>query len=223
MKNTFLWLSCLLPASAFAMQPDAGAQSLQLLAGPFCGLLALVGIAVHLYRRTVTRLEAEHREALAAAEVRSRQDKVLFVANMSRELRTPLNAMLGFSRLLARDTSLPAATRDDLAIVVGSSEQLLALLEKHLNARFGADTPRAPQALEIPLAPERVAGLPGELRTRLDSALLRLEVDAIDDAVAALRVRDPVAGDALHALAERFDYERMRRLLEEARQAESNR
>jgi signal transduction histidine kinase/CheY-like chemotaxis protein len=56
------------------------------------------------------------------------QAKSLFLANMSHELRTPLNAILGFSQLMARDTTIPTAHQESLDIINRSGEHLLNLI-----------------------------------------------------------------------------------------------
>jgi GAF domain-containing protein/DNA-binding response OmpR family regulator len=55
-----------------------------------------------------------------------------FLANMSHELRTPLNAILGFTQLLARDSSLNQQHQEHLGIIGRSGEHLLALLNNVL-------------------------------------------------------------------------------------------
>ncbi|ACK70287.1 GAF sensor hybrid histidine kinase [Gloeothece citriformis PCC 7424] len=51
-----------------------------------------------------------------------------FLANMSHELRTPLNAILGFTQLLARDSSLSDKQHEYVGIIGRSGEHLLSLL-----------------------------------------------------------------------------------------------
>ena len=51
-----------------------------------------------------------------------------FLAHMSHELRTPLNSILGFTQVLARDTSLNQFQKEHLDIVAKSGEHLLTLL-----------------------------------------------------------------------------------------------
>jgi len=67
--------------------------------------------------------ESARQDAEAANQAKSR-----FLANMSHELRTPLNAILGFSELMARDPSLSAGQRENLATIGRSGEHLLALI-----------------------------------------------------------------------------------------------
>lgn len=68
-------------------------------------------------------LAAEAERAATANRAKSQ-----FLAKMSHELRTPLNAILGFTQLLRRDATVPAAVQDTLAIVGKSGEHLLALI-----------------------------------------------------------------------------------------------
>ena len=56
---------------------------------------------------TTARKRAEDAELAAEAALRANAAKTEFLSRMSHELRTPLNAVLGFSQLLALDTSQP--------------------------------------------------------------------------------------------------------------------
>jgi len=67
------------------------------------------------------------RQAKEAAETANRS-KSAFLANMSHELRTPLNAILGFTQLMARDSSLTSGQQDNLETISRSGEHLLALI-----------------------------------------------------------------------------------------------
>ncbi|MBF0459929.1 MAG: response regulator [Magnetococcales bacterium] len=80
------------------------------------------------------RLDAEQDLVLArdAAEAANRA-KSMFLAHMSHELRTPLNAILGFSRLLARDSAFSARQREEIEIILRSSEHLLSLINNVLD------------------------------------------------------------------------------------------
>ncbi|MDB9512432.1 response regulator [Kamptonema animale CS-326] len=55
-----------------------------------------------------------------------------FLSNMSHELRTPLNAILGFTQLLARDSSLKSEQKEHLGIISRSGEHLLNLINNIL-------------------------------------------------------------------------------------------
>ena len=61
------------------------------------------------------------------------QAKSEFLANMSHELRTPLNAILGFSQLMAHDTSLNSTQKENLNIINRSGEHLLELINDVLD------------------------------------------------------------------------------------------
>ena len=55
-----------------------------------------------------------------------------FLSNMSHELRTPLNAILGFTQLLARESSLKPDQKEHLGIISRSGEHLLNLINNIL-------------------------------------------------------------------------------------------
>ena len=71
-------------------------------------------------------------EARDAAETANRA-KSIFLANMSHELRTPLHAILGFVRLLMRDSGLNEAQQERLDIINRSGEHLLGMVDDILS------------------------------------------------------------------------------------------
>ena len=65
--------------------------------------------------------------AKTAADAANRA-KSQFLANMSHELRTPLNAILGFTQVMARDSSLSTEQQQYLSIINLSGKHLLELI-----------------------------------------------------------------------------------------------
>jgi signal transduction histidine kinase len=84
--------------------------------------------------RTAELAEAtrQAQEARVAAEAASRA-KSAFLANVSHELRTPLNAILGFSQLMDRSPTLSREEQENIGIINGSGEHLLALINNILH------------------------------------------------------------------------------------------
>jgi signal transduction histidine kinase/DNA-binding NarL/FixJ family response regulator len=66
----------------------------------------------------------------AEAANRSKSD---FLASMSHELRTPLNAILGYAQILQHQGNLTETQRQQIGIVHGSAEHLLALINDILD------------------------------------------------------------------------------------------
>lgn len=77
------------------------------------------------------RLEDMHRQAEVAK--RANLAKSSFLSNISHELRTPLNAILGFSQLMAGDTSLNPAQLDYLHEISNAGTNLLNLINRILD------------------------------------------------------------------------------------------
>ena len=77
-----------------------------------------------------TMQEAE--QAKLSAET-ANHAKSEFLANMSHELRTPLNAILGFTQVLARDSSMADSHQESLKIIDHSGRHLLDLVNDLLD------------------------------------------------------------------------------------------
>ncbi len=82
--------------------------------------------------------------------------KSLFLANMSHEIRTPITAILGFAQLMAEDTTLSPAYRQNLGLMMQSGERLLRIINEILElARI--DVGRA-QYAPAPVRPRQLLG-----------------------------------------------------------------
>jgi PAS domain S-box-containing protein len=77
------------------------------------------------------RANADLAHARDAAEAASRA-KSLFLANMSHEIRTPLNGIMGMTRLMQMDATIPG-DNDRLATVAHASRHLLAIINDMLD------------------------------------------------------------------------------------------
>lgn len=76
--------------------------------------------------------ETEIIQAKNQAEL-ANKTKSAFLANMSHELRTPLNVILGFSKLMAEDTTLSLEYKENLHIINRSGDHLLTLINQILD------------------------------------------------------------------------------------------
>ncbi len=88
-----------------------------------------LGVALQqaeLLEKTQRQSYALQKAALAADA--ANRAKSEFLANMSHELRTPLNAILGFTQILARDSSLKPENHEHLKIINRAGGHLLALI-----------------------------------------------------------------------------------------------
>lgn len=93
-------------------------------------VLYCVGVARDVTQRKL--MEEELRQAKEAADA-ANQAKSEFLANMSHELRSPLNAILGFARLLQRNSTLDADQQENVDIITRSGEHLLTLINNILD------------------------------------------------------------------------------------------
>ncbi|MGB8698268.1 MAG: PAS domain S-box protein, partial [Thermosynechococcaceae cyanobacterium] len=93
--------------------------------------LRLQSVNEELERRVEERTLALN-QAKEIAEA-ANHSKSIFLANMSHELRTPLNAILGFSQLLAEDSSLNSDQQENLRIINRSGAHLRTLINDVLD------------------------------------------------------------------------------------------
>jgi PAS domain S-box-containing protein len=113
------------------------------------------------------RAAEDLRLAKEAAETASGA-KSSFLATMSHELRTPLNAVLGYAQVLGRDAELRPEQRKALAIIEGSGEHLLSLINEILDlAKIEAGTIEIrPAPFDLPALLQGLADL---MRARAES------------------------------------------------------
>jgi PAS domain S-box-containing protein len=105
----------------------------------------------------------------------------------------------------ARRNEALSAGCDDLLRKPFREADLFAMMEKYLQVQFiyQEDLPAAPQ----PLDPHALSRLPEEQRTALENALVRLDADAVEQAIERIRPGNAEIAHALAACAGDFQFE----------------
>jgi signal transduction histidine kinase/CheY-like chemotaxis protein len=87
-----------------------------------------LSLEIRMRKQTEKDLKQARDDAEAANQAKS-----TFLANMSHELRTPLHAILGFSRLLGRESGISAEQHGRLETINRSGEHLLGMVDDILS------------------------------------------------------------------------------------------
>lgn len=108
-----------------------------------------------------------------------------------------------------------AAGCDDLIGKPYREADIYDTLAKHLGVRFVyAKENGMAASIAAPPNLDALAALPGETILELEQAIVRLDTEAIDRVVDAIRVHESTLADALAALAKDFQYRTLLRLIE---------
>jgi PAS domain S-box-containing protein len=89
----------------------------------------LLGFLIDVSEQRAARDAMQHAVESAQAASRAKSE---FLANMSHEIRTPMNGILGMTELLL-ESPLEAQQREDLALVKGSADALLTIIDDILD------------------------------------------------------------------------------------------
>lgn len=170
------------------LRKDGTLMDVEIISHPaqFQGHEARLAVAANItVRKIAERAMVEAFEARTEAE----RDKGRFLATISHEMRTPLNAITGFLTLFAGEKDADRR-KEYLGIVEKSSDQLLGLVERFVQASELSSRAAKPHRSEVDLA-EFLKGIAGELpqaarrrgiafRVALDPALPeRGQIDAL--------------------------------------------
>lgn len=109
-----------------------------------------------------------------------------------------------------------AAGCDDLIRKPFQDAEIFAALARHLGVRFVYAEETAPAAPRARVDGAALAGLPADMRNGLEQALVRIDISAVDQAIAAIRARDPALADGLTAEAQDLHYGQLLRLVRAA-------
>ncbi len=89
----------------------------------------LLGFSIDVSEQRAARDAMQHAVESAQAASRAKSE---FLANMSHEIRTPMNGILGMTELVL-ESQLDAQQREDLALVKGSADALLTIIDDILD------------------------------------------------------------------------------------------
>jgi two-component system sensor histidine kinase/response regulator len=138
------------------------------------------GVLVFCSLRDVTQRKASEErtrqlEILAAKAEAANRAKSAFLSTMSHEIRTPMNAILGYARLMMRDSGLSADAVASLEVISRSGEHLLDMIDDILDlARIEAGhATLAPQTFDLRL---HVRDLEAMFRLRMSAKGLQFRV-----------------------------------------------
>jgi len=151
---------------------------------------------------TTARKRAEEAELAAEAALRANAAKTEFLSRMSHELRTPLNAVLGFSQLLALDSTQPLSPSQQARVqhISQAGAHLLAMINDVL------DLSRI-ESGGVSLLP---ANVPVHI---VVNEALAMVAPAAASAGVSLQVDRSVPALAHHATCVRADHLRLRQVL----------
>jgi signal transduction histidine kinase/DNA-binding NarL/FixJ family response regulator len=110
-----------------------------------------------------------------------------------------------------------AAGCDDFIRKPYREVEVFDALAKHLGVRFVCEAKSGVGAIPASLDTAELAGLPGELLTELEQALVDIDVDAVSRAVEGIRACNPALADTMAAAAGDFQFGRMLRLIRATR------
>jgi CheY-like chemotaxis protein len=91
--------------------------------------------------------------------------------------------------------------------------EVFEALSRHLGVRFLRDDEPSPAAVGALPEPADLSRLPAAALRALERAIVALDRDGVEQAIAAIRERDAAVGDALGAVARELQYGRILRLL----------
>jgi CheY-like chemotaxis protein/nitrogen-specific signal transduction histidine kinase len=94
--------------------------------------------------------------------------------------------------------------------------EILDALTKHLGVRFVYEEETASAPVATPLDAAAMADLPAGLLNRLEQALVRIDIGAVNRAIEAIRAHHPSQADALGAVARDLQFGRMLRIIRPA-------
>jgi FixJ family two-component response regulator len=110
-----------------------------------------------------------------------------------------------------------AAGCDDFIRKPYEYTDIIDALAKHLGVRFVYEKETGAPAVTSRLQAADLADVSNELLNALEEALVHLDIDAVNHAVEAIRDHNPAVTDALASLARDTEYDRMLKLIEDAR------